>query len=173
MARTLDAAINELLQDYKKAIAVAVDDASKRATTDIWKHSLTCLDEYYEAYEPNSYNRSDSLWSAFLPYQTIVHGKDEIVSTVGVEYNAGMLTTYTGSKKYTPTDGGWVLNNYLNGVHPGTNGGHTKETSWYDPTLFGQVDSPTPTDKMEKYINEYVKTFDRNVLTAFARQMRR
>lgn len=176
--KTLDAAIDEVLKDYKTAMTAAVEYASDRAVEDIWKYSLSCLEEYYNNYDPESYKRTDSLWHAFVPYLKIDKNKTNITSTVGVEYDASLLNTYVvGSKDYGMRDidndkdimpiNEWILDNYLNGIHPATDGTRTPGEAVY----FQIIDPVSPTQKMNEYINKYVKTFDSNLLIHLASQV--
>lgn len=173
--KSLDAAIDELLKDYKTALTKAVGYASNKASEDIWKYSLSCLEAYYDNYDPNRYDRTDSLWHAFVPYLNIKENSDNITSTVGVEYDASVLDAYikandvyNGSKQYQPADASWVIENYLNGVHPATDGSRVPGGAFY----YEIVDPISPTQKMEEYLNRYVRTtFQDNLLVSFAQQV--
>lgn len=180
--KSLDEAISVLLKDYKKALTEAVEYASNRAVEDIWKYSLSCLEEYYDNYLPSSYDRTDSLWHAFVPYLTIEDKKEGIISTVGVEYNPSLLKGYyeVGSNNYGKREidkdkkppiiplEEWILNNYLAGIHPATNGSRRIGEALY----YEHVDAVSPTQKMETYLNKYVKTtFQDNLLISFAKQV--
>ena len=176
--KSLDAAIDEVLKDYKTAMTAAVEYASNRAVEDIWKYSISCLEEYYDNYDPESYKRTDNLWHAFVPYLDIKNNKKNVTSTVGVEYDASLLTTYVvGSKDYGTRDfdsdknivpiNEWILDNYLNGIHPATDGVRKPGEATYLPI----IDPVSPTQKMYEYINRYVKTFDSNLLAHLASQV--
>lgn len=172
--KSLDAAIDELLKDYKTAITKSVEYASDRAVEDIWKYSLSCLEAYYDNYDPNRYDRTDSLWHAFVPYLKIKNNSKSITSTVGVEYDASVLDAYissndayNGSKKYRPVDASWVIQNYLEGVHPATDGSSIPGGAIY----FEIRDPVSPAQKMEQYLNDYIKTFDSNLLISLAAQV--
>lgn len=172
--RTIDELIDELLKDYSSALTVAVEYASSKATEDIYKYSMSCLEEYYDNYDPTRYHRTDSLWHAILPYSEIHSGKD-VISRVGVEYNPFILETYIqgnpayiGSQSYGQVDSWYVLNNYLEGIHPATNGSRDP-----DKVVYYEIRDPeSPTDKMERYLNEYASTtFKDNILISFAKQI--
>ena len=179
--KSLNAAIDELLKDYKKALTEAVEYASNRAVEDIWKYSLNCLEEYYANYSPTSYDRTDQLWHAFVPYLEIENEKDKIITTVGVEYDASRLTTYkVGSKDYGKRDvdqgksiiplNEWILNNYLAGIHPATDGSRNVGEAFY----YENIDPVSPTQKMYAYLGEYGKTtFKENLLISFAKQVKK
>lgn len=174
-SQTIDELLDELLKNYDGVLTEAVNYASDKAVEDIYRYSMTCLEEYYENYDPTSYNRSDSLWHAILPYSEIYNNGNNIISRVGVEYNPFILESYVsgnpdyiGSKSYGQVDGWYVLENYLNGIHPATNGSSDTDTVIY----YENVDDESPTDKMEKYLNQYASTtFHNNIIVYFAKQI--
>ena len=173
--QTLDQAIDQLMRNYESALKVAVEYASDKAAEDIYKHSMTCLEEYYDSYFPSRYERTDSLWHAILPYSEIYNNGKEIVSRVGVEYNPFVLEAYIGnnpayegSSVYGRVDAWYVLDNYLQGIHPATNGHPNAESVIY----YENVDSESPTDKMERFLNNYASTtFHNNIFVSFAKQI--
>ena len=173
MAKTnsLEVAINELRKNYRKVLREAVQYATEEAQKDVHNKSLTCLEEYYANYTPSSYiPRSDSLRHAFLPYKSVKSNGHYLISTVGIEYNAYALeayapSSYNASKKYDGrVDTAWVIENYLDGIHPTTNGSQIPEEVVYMPI----VDSVTPTQKMADYLDTYVGTFSSNVYSYLA-----
>ena len=119
-SKTIDEAIDKLLDNYEDVIIKAARYATDETCKEIYQYSMSCLEEYYESYIPSSYERTDYLWHAILPYAE--HPRkvgNNIVSTVGVEYDSTKLDgVYNGSQKYRPVDGDWVLDNYLKGIHP-------------------------------------------------------
>ncbi len=175
MVKTIEQAIDELIKDYENAIRKAVKYASDEAVKDIYNYSITCLEEYYENYEPSRYNRTDNLWRSILPYSESVDSGKEIISRVGVEYNPFILESYingnpayVGSNSYGQVDAWYVIDNYLEGIHPATNGSRNPDTVFY----YENIDAESPTDKMEKYLNNYASTtFNNNILISFARQI--
>ncbi len=166
MAKTKDfnAAMKELKKDYKRVLTEAVQYATEEAKKDVHTKALTCLEEYYASYDPSSYNRSDSLRHAFLPYTSIKSDNTHIISTVGIEYNADALEAFAGasynaSKKYGRVDSSWVIDNYLDGIHPTTDGSSIPGEAVYMEI----VDEISPTQKMDDYLEKYAKTFRDNV----------
>ena len=93
MAKTnsLETAINELRKNYRKVLREAVQYATEEAEKDVHQHALSCLEEYYSNRIPNSYDRSDSLRHAFLPYKSVKSNGHYLISTVGIEYNSDAL----------------------------------------------------------------------------------
>lgn len=170
----LDKAINELFEDYEGALMKAMKYASKIAKKDIQEKAVYCLEQYYESFqpgkgEPNIYSRTENLMNSFVPYMRIVKSKEKRVigTMVGMGYWAFMLdNVYSGSKNWTPVDGEWVLENYLKGIHPTTDGS-TFPGAPYTPVF----DSISPETKMEEFLSDYQKTFDNNVLFSFAKQL--
>ena len=171
MAKTNDfnTAIKELKKNYKKVLVEAVQYATEEAQKDVHTKALTCLEEYYASYDPTSYNRSESLEYAFLPYKHITQSGDYIVSTVGVEYNADLLAAYAGSsydasRKYGRADANWVIDNYLDGIHPITDGSSIAGEAVYMEI----VDPISPTEKMDNYLEQYASTFANNMYSYLA-----
>lgn len=181
-------AVDDLLKDYKSAMKIAVKFAAQKAEEDLMAKAKSCLEEYYDSYEPNRYDRTETLQYAFLPYSNIKYGSDKIIGKVGVEYSAEMLAQfigdpiyyigrdgtpkvkhsgYYGSSNYQPVDTWWVIDNYLRGVHPVTNGGKTSEDAIY----YEIYDDVSPNQKMETFIKNYEKTFDENVLLGLLGQI--
>lgn len=170
-SRTLDEAIDELFTDYKSALKKAVKYASYKAKQDIYNRAYSCLEEYYDSRIPNQYDRTYSLINAFVPISTIYEKGYSIISRVGVEYDPFKLearSSYEGSSHYNPPDPWWIIDNYLQGIHPTTDGS-TDENDYKYIEVFRL---PSPTDKMEVYLNSYVDTFDTNVLISFAKQLK-
>lgn len=175
-------AIDEVLKDWKASMKESVNSAVKEAQNDFMKKSLNCLQEYYNSYSPDVYDRTNTLRHAFLPYLDIDEKKDKIVGSVGVQYDASILEQYIGdpvmymgrdgiprikhvgyygSAKHQPVDAWWVLDNYLNGIHPD---GSANEEDYI-------VDYKSPNQKMDEYKKSYAKTFDENVLFGLLRQV--
>ena len=162
-AISIDEAINKIIENYSVNIKGAMEYASDKAVEDIYKYAFNCLDRYYENYDPVRYDRTDHLGDAILPYaEKIKQTKKQITSTVGVQYDPTPLEgIYYGSKQYSPTDGWWVLENYLKGVHPATNGGRTPETAVY----YEIVDAVSPYNLMDEYLRTTAMTkFQTNLI---------
>lgn len=174
--RGIDEAIDELFKDYKRSLMKAMKEASEQAKEEINRKARSCLHEYYwnfqsSTHEPNIYERTGSLENAFIPYMRVGAFKNRpyIRADVGMGYWPLMLDgVYSGSNQWTPVDGEWVLENYLNGIHPTTDG------SYYIGAPYLPVqDKESPNQKMGEYLEEYVKTFHDNVLLSFAHQITR
>ncbi len=122
--RTIDEAIDEVFKDYKKAFKVAAQEASEAARDDLYANTVSCLVRYYEDYDPTSYNRTYSLMESFVPYVNPVRESgDSLLCSAGVEFDpARIANTYYGSEIYSPVDSGWIIENFLAGIHPRTDG---------------------------------------------------
>lgn len=190
--KNFDAAVSGATEDlskkYKNAMKEAVKVAAKQAEIDLMNKAKSCLEEYYDNYEPNRYDRTETLQYAFLPYSKIKFSEDKISGSVGVEYSADVLAQfiddpvyyigvdgipkirhagYYGSSNYQPVDAWWVLSNYLRGVHPATNGATTSEYTVY----YEIRDDKSPNKKMREFIKSYDQTFDENVLIELLAQI--
>lgn len=178
----LNNAIDEVLKDYKSAMREAVHSAVREAQRDLMHKAMNCLQEYYNNFSPERYDRTNTLQHAFLPYLDIDEDDDKIAGSVGVQYDASVLERYIGdppiyigrdgipkikhigyygSAKYQPVDTWWVLDNYLNGIHPD---GSADEESYI-------LDDKSPNQKMNEYIKLYSKTFDENVWFGLLKQI--
>ena len=174
--RGINEAIDEVFEDYRGALAKAMKEASKIAKEDIEWKAKSCLYEYYENFqpgigEPNWYERTGSLENSFIPYMKVAFHKNNpsIITSVGMGYWPFMLDgVYSGSNQWSPVDGEWVLDNYLKGIHPTTDG-----SSYIGAPYLPVFDSVSPEEKMEKYLQDYVGTFKDNVLLSFVKQITR
>ena len=166
----LDKAVDELFKDYKKAAKRAAQEATEKTKDDLYAQSLSCLVAYYSEYEPSSYNRTYNLWQCFVPYSNVEDKGDGISCAAGIEYDAAKLdNVYSGSRKYTPTDSDWIIDNYLAGIHPRTDGSVTPGEGNYENYKFqGEF---VPWDAMQQFIDNYNNTFERNFKLSLAKQI--
>lgn len=171
--RTIDEAIDEIFKDYKKAFRVAAQEAAEQAKEDLYENSVSCLVRYYEDYGPTSYNRTYSLMDSFVPYANPVHEQgDMLVCSAGVLFDSDRIAgVYDGSKIYSPTDSEWVIANFLAGIHPRTDGSTMVGGGNYESKKY--YGSFVPAEEMQKYINNYDYTFDRNFRRAVSKQILR
>lgn len=180
--KALNNAIEDILKDWRGSVVTAIDYAIGRAEDDWMNKAKSCLSEYYNNYKPEDYDRINILQYAFLPYKDVKYGKDKVVGSIGVQYDASVLeahigdpvtyqgkdgsakikhTGYYGSAKHQPVDAWWVIQNYLLGLHP--DGG--------DDMMDFHIDNESPHSKMERYKKEYEKTFDQNILIGLLAQI--
>lgn len=175
--KNLDAAIDSLFSRYDSNLRKAMEFAAKKAEEDIMWEAKSCLYRYYENYDPSWYDRTDSLIKAFVSVNEVTAKKKEgeVVARVGVMYDPSKLdgVYYSeGSNKpeFNPVDATWVLQNYLAGIHPRTNGYPLYgEELIYNP----KIDAVTPDDTMKKYIENYKETFSQNVFDWFLNRITR
>ena len=127
-AKTIDEAIDEVLDRYEDIIEDAMNVAARATRKKVHKYALSCLQAYYDNYPQDgdemSYQRTFYLHNAILPTSSKARKNSKEVSvSVGVAYDPTVLDgVYDGSKKYGHPDGEWILDNYLKGIHPATNG---------------------------------------------------
>lgn len=158
--RTVTDILQELKKDYKAVLLKAVSQATDTACKDVYKFSMSVLERYYENYMPSRYDRTDSLWRATIPIAKVEDMGDVVIGTFGVEYDPSALDgIYDGSQKYEHPDGGWVLENYLMGIHPATNGGRTPETAIYIPFQ----DPIAPDTYLKRYLSMRTKKLENDV----------
>lgn len=154
--------LQELKEDYKNVLFGAVKQAVNKAAEDVYKFSMSVLDLYYENYIPSRYERTDSLWKTASPIAKTENRGDIIIGTFGVEYDPSVIdSAYSGSMRWTFVDGSWVLENYLMGIHPRTDGskvpggGNYEAEKWVDPI--------SPDEYLRKYLTRHVKKVQNNV----------
>lgn len=171
--RTIDEAIDEIFKDYKKAFKVAAQEATEQAKKDLYENSVSCLVRYYEDYDPTSYNRTYSLMESFVPYaRSVSEQGDVLVCSAGVIFDPDRIAnTYYGSEIYSPTDGEWIIANFLAGIHPRTDGSPIVGGGNYENEKY--YGSFVPAEEMQKYIDNYNYTFDRNFKRAVSKQILR
>lgn len=175
--RGIDEALDELFANYEESLMEAMKYAAKEARREIKLEAESCLGDYYSNYEPTSYERTRSLFDAFAlnvfnPYMKVERSGQEIVADAGVAYWPMMLDGLydDGSNQWRPVDGWWILDNYLNGIHPATDGSSYIGAP-YTPHFDGKDKSPN--EVMRKYLEGYGKTFNNNLLKSFAKQITR
>ena len=203
--KALDNAIEDILQDLNGAMREATIAAAKQAQVDILTYAKeTCLQSYYNGYKPNRYNRQHILESAFVPYRSKIKNNGNIISgSVGVEYSVAKLAErieaeaasytpredgsyhkgYYGSRNYQPVDPSWVIDNYLEGIHPTTkniyeeeliadaNGQSRKRKVLTDSIYIPVKVDPSPDMMMKDFIKEYSEKFNINVYANFMAQI--
>ena len=160
--KTLDEAVDEIFKDYKKAIRVAATEATEQAKDDLYTHAISCLVKYYDDYDPTSYNRSYHLVDCFVPYSKPVKELgDELICIAGVSFEPSRIAgTYHGSKIYSDTDAEWIIDNFLSGIHPRTDGSTEIGGGNYEyEKYYGDF---VPSYEMQKYIDRYRYIFEDN-----------
>ena len=163
---TINEVLKELTHDATPILLKSVKNATDIATKDIYNFSMSVLERYYENYEPNRYDRTYNLWKTTVPISEVKKDGETVMSTVGVEYDSSRIDgIYDGSKKYEHPDGSWIIENFLMGVHPATNGGTTTETTIYMPWQ----DPISPDTYLKKYLQFYKSKLTNNVYEYIAK----
>lgn len=163
--RTINDILQELKKDYQKVLLKAVEQATDIGCQDVYKFSMSVLEQYYESYIPSRYERTDSLQMATLPISEVKFLGNNIISTFGIEYDADILKSfaapsyYDASNKYGNVDGDWVIQNYLMGIHPATNGSSDPDTVVYVPWQ----DAIAPDRRLKQYLKLYRSKFNENI----------
>lgn len=166
----LDKAIDEVYKNYKVSIKHAVNEAVEKAKDDIKLKAYSCLIEYYNDYpDPSSYNRTYSLSQCFVPYGVAYDNGDVITCDMGIDYDASMLMgEYYGSQKYSPADPEWIIDNYLAGIHPRTDGSSIPgDGDYYNQRYIGDF---SPSVEMQRFLDNYWFTFNNNLKKSLAKQ---
>lgn len=165
-ARTIDDIVNDIVTTkYKPLLKDAVEHVAKQAEKDIYNKAVNVLVKYYYGgYDPKSYYRTGALIRSIVPFSNITisgSGKKEMIEcVVGVEYSpwaleaylSGFEYAYESSQKYGQPDAEWIIENFLAGKHPTTNGSTDSEIAQQS---FKLVDSkPMVTQRQGMYKNE-------------------
>lgn len=136
----IDAAFASIIKDCQNVAVEAVQNAAKKTQKDILKEADDYLQRYYNNYNPERYVRTYQLQKAITPVFEDRSTSKGVSIEVGVEYNSGMLKDYYSNSWYhqtgthwIPRSSGdfdfdsrnngvpepeWILNNFLEGIHP-------------------------------------------------------
>ena len=169
--KTIDEAVEELFKDYKKALKVAAKEATEKAKEDLYKNAVSCLVLYYNDYIPSSYERTHQLINSFVKYSNpIKETKDGFECIAGVIFDANKIDdAYDGSELYTPTDGQWIIDNFLAGIHPKTNGSRVVGGGNYEnEKYYGDF---VPSYEMQKYLDSYRYIFYNHLDFSLSKQV--
>lgn len=165
-ARTIDDIVSDIVtKKYKPLLRDAVEHVAKQAEKDIYNKAVNVLVKYYYGgYDPSSYYRTGALIQSIVPFSNTKltgSGKNEMIEcVVGVEYSpqalenylSGFEYAYQGSNKYGQPDTEWIIENFLAGKHPRTNGSRDSESAMES---FELVDSRSKVTQREgMYKNE-------------------
>lgn len=180
MAKSFDEAIDKVLDRYEEILIKGMEVATRVVRKDVHKYALKCLEQYYANYpqfggeDEMSYHRTHQLQNAIGPTSSKVktNGKEAKVS-VGVAYDPSALDgVYDGSKKYGHPEGSWVLDNYLKGIHPTTNGASNPALVEYIKIYDSDIGDKSPWEKMENYLDTQVREkFTSYLLGYFMKQI--
>ena len=140
--QNLDAAFAAIIKDCQAVAVEAVRNAAKKAQGDVVKEAYRYLAKYYANYRPKRYKRTKNLHKSITPVFEDRSTGDKISIEVGVEYDSNKLKGFyrsnsryhqagtewisrndsnfdwNGSNNGSP-EPWWVMDNFLEGVHPG------------------------------------------------------
>lgn len=138
--QSIDNAFAAIIKDCQAVAVEAVKNAAKKTQNDIIKEADTYLQQYYDNYKPKRYKRTYQLQKTIIPFLKDRSNKKNISIEVGVEYDPSMLKEYYSGSWYHQTgthwigrdsgdfdfdsqnngviESAWVLNNFLEGIHP-------------------------------------------------------
>lgn len=142
--QNIDAAFAAILKDCQAIAAEAVKNSAKKVQNDVLKEADDYLQRYYSNYNPTYYKpRSKQLQKSITPVLEDRSSNTNISIEVGVEYDSTKLKgayhsnslwhqsgdtwrVVTADRKkngpFSSDNGipepGWILNNFLEGIHP-------------------------------------------------------
>jgi hypothetical protein len=137
--KDINVVFENILKDSKKNASSAVATAARSLEKHMMKIADRCLEGYYQNYTPNVYERTKHLHNAVKPIYINHSSRGNISYEVGVEYDSSRLENWyysnsqyhqSGNKwvsvrglpaagsNFGVPDSGWILTNYLTGVHP-------------------------------------------------------
>lgn len=171
MARGIETALDDFKNNLRSIVVEASKKAAKKIQKDLVAEARKNIAKYYDQYDPDVYERTYDL------QKTVIHRgflndnstKNTINLEIGFYYDSmGPHTLRGGSSKYNGNaDPEWILDNFVEGIHPRTTKGYV-----YDPY---QAESQNELmDKfvdrtMEKKIDKYMQS---ELIRAISRLMK-
>jgi len=174
MAKDFNKIFDDILNDATSVAVAAIKNASKQVQKEVCEQAEKNLQNYYKSYSPKRYKRTNSLRRAILPYYADRSNSKNICIEVGVQYKSSALVgAYRSNSWYhqggddwiSRDDEGfdwnsrnngipqpdWILENFLEGIHPVTKVG--KEVDEYD-YIYSPVKTKSQSSLMEKFFNK-------------------
>lgn len=166
----LDAAFAAIIKDCQAVAVEAVKNAAKKTQDDIIKEADDYLQRYYGNYTPKRYKRTHQLKNAIRPVIEDRSTGESVSVEVGVEYDAGALKdAYKSNSRWHQSGGAWktvtnytdfsadngipepewIMNNFLEGVHPWAQDDGESTNSLMEEFFDVQL-----ADRIEKYVQE-------------------
>lgn len=150
MVGSIKEALAEVEKVYKSVAMSSVKKVTDEVCQDMYKFAVSTIDRYYANYEPERYLRDYDLYNTLSPIAKVSDSGNAIQCVVGVSFNGGAVDGKTGSSKYpSGASGTWIVENFLNGIHPATNGARVPEYVVYMPI----TDSMSAGFLLNKYID--------------------
>ena len=184
--KSINDVFNEIIADYQAVATEAVKSAAKKVQDDVVKESYRYMAIYYRNHKPTKYKRTKQLHKSITPIFEDRSGKRGISIEVGVEYNSSNLKGLyysnswyhqTGTRWIERNDEGfdfdsqnngipqpeWILENFLEGIHPITKA--IKKDRGFSYIYTPKRDSESTQTLMEEFfdvrlperINDYVQ----------------
>ena len=170
----LDDVMNSIAKDAKKIASTVAKDIAKKAQKKIVDEARNNVQKYYDSYSPRTYNRQYKLRRSIIPYYTDKTNNRQISIEVGVQYDSGALKgAYKSNSWYHKSgetwksrnssnfdfysssngvpDPDWIMNNFLESLHPITTVSETGNGREYSYT---PVKGPDKTQ--EQMLNEFI-----------------
>jgi hypothetical protein len=165
---SIDEAVEDMKKRGEKAIRIAVNKAANVGVEDIYKFSISCIDQYYANYIPSIYDRTYQLYNTVSPVHEISEGGGMISAKVGVKFDPGALgshehRTFWGNRP--GMENGYsneILNDFLDGIHPMTSGSPEPGT----PALMVQ-DGVSTDSLLNRYLPLYLRQMERLINNYF------
>lgn len=149
MVGSIKEALAEVEKAYKSVALSSTQKVTNEVCQDMYKFAVTTIDQYYANYEPERYLRDYDLYNTLSPIAEVSDLGNAIQCTVGVSFNGASVDGKPGSRKYPDgASGTWIVENFLNGIHPTTNGARIPEYVLYIPIS----DSISANFLLNKYI---------------------
>lgn len=166
----LDAAFAAIIKDCQDIAVEAVNNAAKKTQDDIIKEADDYLQKYYSNYTPKRYKRTYQLKNAIKPIIEDYSTGASLSVEVGVEYDASALKgAYKSNSRWHQSGGAWktvtnytdfsadngipepewIMNNFLEGVHPWAQDDGESTNSLMEEFFDVQL-----ADRIEKYVQE-------------------
>lgn len=182
-SQDINAIFEEIINDAQNIAVAAIKNASKQVQKDVYKKAEENLQIYYSNHSPKRYKRTNKLRRAILPYYADRSNSKNIRIEIGVEYKSSALVGAYKSNSWYHQSGDawisrdddsfdfdsrsngipepdWILNNFLEGIHPITNVVKMRDGSReyiYNP----KRDPKSQAQLMEEFIdNELVPKID-------------
>lgn len=171
MSQSIDKIFNQIAKNSKAMAIESINSAMQRAYKLSLKKAKSCLKEYYK-WQPAYYRRTNKLINAIkgIPPKDTVSGKHMHAIRFAVLYDSSFLDgAYHSNSWYHQSgsewksvaqyqtfnqnngipDSGWILENYLYGIHPRYVG--TPETGIVNNSV---QDGTTTMSEMTKFFQE-------------------
>lgn len=149
-SKDINAIFEDIINNAQSVAVAAIKNASKQVQKDVCEQAEKNLKTYYQSYSPTMYRRTNTLRRAILPYYADRSNSKNICIEVGVQYKSGALVGAYKSNSWYHKSGGnwigrdsgnfnfnsqsngipqpdWILNNFLEGVHPVTKTTKTRD----------------------------------------------